>query len=319
MHAHFVPEPYRLALKSMGLEGTDGVPLPSWDMATHLAHMEAEGIAASVLSLSTGVEFAPIEQGIEIIRSVNVAGAAAMQAHPDKIGFFASLPLPDVDAALEEIDHAFGTLKVDGVVLHSNARGMYLGDPKFAPVFDALNRHHATVFVHPTSPACVVGIGVNLPSASLEFPFDTTRTIVSLIYSGTLKRCPNIKLIVPHLGGATPVLVPRISLVADLPYVSPRPQNGSAEVIEQLRGIYYDLAVTPTPENFTALLQITDTDHIVFGTDYPYPPLSARPGIARNVDEILRRLPRDQRDAIEFANALNLVPRMKSAISQLLQ
>jgi hypothetical protein len=108
---------------------------------------------------------------------------------------FASLPLPDVGASLEELDYALDTLKADGVVLMSNFADRYLGDPAFAPVFDRLNARKAVVFVHPTTCRCGLGVLPNNPPAMIEYPHDTTRTITDLLFSGTFARCPDIKFI----------------------------------------------------------------------------------------------------------------------------
>ena len=48
--------------------------------------------------------------------------------------------MPDVDGALAELAYALDDLRLDGVVLFSNARGAYLGDPRFTPLFDELLR-----------------------------------------------------------------------------------------------------------------------------------------------------------------------------------
>ena len=70
-----------------------------------------------------------------VARSSNEAAAEAIRSHPGRFGGFACLPLPDVDAALAEIDYARGTLRLDGVVLLTNYDGVYLGDSSLDPVF----------------------------------------------------------------------------------------------------------------------------------------------------------------------------------------
>jgi 6-methylsalicylate decarboxylase len=80
----------------------------------------------------------------------------------------------------------------------------------------ALDARIATVFVHPTSPPCFETFGLDLPASMIEFPFDTTRTAVSLLYSGALVRYPRINFILPHAGGTLPFLAPRIAAVGSL-------------------------------------------------------------------------------------------------------
>jgi predicted TIM-barrel fold metal-dependent hydrolase len=125
-----------------------------------------------------------------------VVGGGARDAYPDRFGVFASLPLPDVDASLAEIEYAFDALRVDGVVLLTNIAGTYLGDPSFDPVFAELNRRQAIVFLHPTSPPCWEAFSLGLSRPLMEFPFDTTRAVTNLFRSGTFDRCPDLRVIV---------------------------------------------------------------------------------------------------------------------------
>ena len=202
--------------------------------------MEATGIAAAVLSVSSpGVHFGDDAAARRIARQVNEAGARTVQDHPRRFGLFASLPLPDVEGSLAEIEYAFDTLQADGVVLLTNARGTYLGDRALDPVFAELNQRGAVLFMHPTSPFCPVchGSSLDFPRPMLEFMFESTRAVTNLMLSGTLDRFPDIKLIVPHAGSALPVLAERIGSIAG----ALRPETGSrTTVLQQLRRLYYD-------------------------------------------------------------------------------
>ena len=112
-----------------------------------------DAIAASLLSISApGIDFVSDEASRRLARSVNEEQAAIVQRHPTRFGALAILPLPDIEAALVELDHAVGPLALDGVVLFSNIHGIYLGDPRFAALFDELECRRVTVFVHPTPP-----------------------------------------------------------------------------------------------------------------------------------------------------------------------
>ncbi|KFC81964.1 amidohydrolase 2 [Buttiauxella agrestis ATCC 33320] len=195
---------------------------------------------------------------------------------------FATLPLPDVDGALRELEYAFDTLKADGVVLESNFHGVYLGDARFDPVFEELNRRHAKVFIHPTNPHCpccqVQPKGENAealppigyPYPMIEFMFETTRAVFNLLLSGTLDRFPNVQIIVPHAGATIPVLADR---VAGLSPALGLPEKLDAEkFMTSLRGMYYDLAGFPLPRQLNALLEIADPKHVLYGSDYPYTP-----------------------------------------------
>jgi predicted TIM-barrel fold metal-dependent hydrolase len=312
-HAHYIPASYRAALADAGVATVDGgIPLPPWSAGDHVAMMDRHRIAISVLSLSSpGVQILEAGQAARLARAVNEEGAAIGAAHPGRFGLFISLPLPDVAASLEEIRYGFDTLNADGVVMMTNIQGRYLGDPAFLPVFEALGRRGAVVYLHPTSP-CGLGLAsLGMPGPVIEFPFDTVRAAVSLVYSGRLKHCPNLKLLLSHAGGALPILVSRIAAMSALPLIKPRPEGGGEEVRAQFARIYYDLALSANPVAFNALREITTLDHITFGTDYPF---SGNLGLDLNIesfDALSAGLSREDKGRIEAANALALLPRLR--------
>jgi hypothetical protein len=102
--------------------------------------------------------------------------------------------LPDVDGALAELAYALDDLQLDGVLLVSNARGVYLGDsqftPQFTPLFDELQRRAAVVFVHPNPSPDPSAHALGLPDTLIDFTADTTRAIAQLHYSSTFARTP---------------------------------------------------------------------------------------------------------------------------------
>ncbi len=317
VHAHYLPAPYRRALAEAGLTKLDGgIPVPEWSADAHLALMTQYGISTSLLSVSSpGLHFLDSAKAVRMAREVNEAGAALSREHPGKFGFFASLPLPDIDAALAEIAFAFDHLGADGICLETNIKGMYLGAPAFAPIFDALEQRKAVVFLHPTSPQCLEQIGMGFPAPLLEFPFDTARSAVSLIFSGALRRRPHLRVILSHGGGALPALVARIAMVAQTPLASPRPEGGAVEVLEEVRRLYFDLALSATPTTLNTLLQITSLSHILFGTDYPFAPPPAIKVNTAFYDKLMDGLTPDQRRMIDYGNAAELFPRIAAFLS----
>ncbi len=316
VHAHYLPAPYKAAMDDVGLKRVDGgVPIPNWSAGDHLAMMAERGITTSILSVSSpGLSFLQSAARPKVARLVNEAGAQLSHDHPGQFGFFAILPVPDVAASLAEMAYAFDTLHADGVVLETNSKGIYLGDPGFAPIFEELNRRKAVLYLHPTSPECLDQISMGFPGPMIEFPFDTARTAVSLIFTSTLKRCPDIKLILSHGGGALPGLLSRIAMIADAPFLSPRPQGGGAEVIEQVAKLYFDLALSASPLNVQALLQITDASHILFGSDYPFATPAALTANGISYAGVLAGLSPEHRSMIEYKNAAELFPRLRAFI-----
>jgi 6-methylsalicylate decarboxylase len=290
VHAHFLPERYRSELAAAGHSKPSGMPgIPTWSVDQALAMMDRIGIEVAILSISApGLHFGDDAAARKLARHVNDEGAKATGLHPTRFGMFASLPLPDIDGSLEELAYAFDTLHADGIVVESNHNGIYLGDRQLDPVFEELDRRHAKIFIHPTNPHCpccqdpgaLPPIGYPFPM--IEFMFETTRAVFNLILSGTLDRFPNIKIIVPHAGATIPVLADRVAGLSPALGL-PKPLDG-ARFYETLRGLYYDLAGFPLPRQITPLLEIADTKHILYGSDWPYTPEPLVASLAQKLD-----------------------------------
>jgi predicted TIM-barrel fold metal-dependent hydrolase len=214
VHAHFLTDHYIQAATDAGHRYPDGVPgWPSWNAAQHLELMDQWGIATAILSISSpGVSFGDPTATQALARHVNDAGAEIHRAHPSRFGHFASLPLPDVDAALTELAYAMDQLGGDGVTTETNIDGIYLGDARYEPLLAELDRRHTPVFVHPTSPLHPEAVSLGRPRPMLEFLFDTTRTVSDLVFTGRLERYPDIPWIFTHGGGTLPLLTDRMEL-----------------------------------------------------------------------------------------------------------
>ncbi|KAF2827005.1 amidohydrolase 2 [Ophiobolus disseminans] len=222
VHSHFLPPFYRTALAQNGHTYPDGMPaIPAWSLPAHLEMMSTANVTKSILSISSpGTHINATNPLLEIslTRECNAYAANLKQEMPEKFGFWASLPLPDVNAALQEIETAWSE-KADGFGLMTNYHGLYLGDAAFDAVFDRLNDLHATVFIHPTTPCIHTStarqalpaspFGTQYPIPIFEFFFDTARSVINLFSSGTVDRCPNVRFIIPHAGGALPPLLTR--------------------------------------------------------------------------------------------------------------
>jgi predicted TIM-barrel fold metal-dependent hydrolase len=301
-HVHILPPDYRAELERRSVLGPVG--LPPWSAEATYELMERHDIDAAVMSLSPpGVFFG--DQGLanELARLVNERTAELVASAPERFAGLAVLPLPDIDAALAELGHALDVLGLDGIALLSNVGGTYLGDPTWDPLFDELHRRGTYVFLHPTMPPH----GLPLPQHPVwlyEFPFDTTRAVVNLVYSGTLERCPGVRLQVAHLGGTAPFLAHRLaSLAAREPE---RAALAPAGALAHLRRLYYDTGLSNNAAALAATLQVTDIGQVVFGTDWPYADLPASgdpaPGLAD--------LSAADRARVDADNIAALVPRL---------
>jgi predicted TIM-barrel fold metal-dependent hydrolase len=303
VHHHFMPPKYVAARKADILK-VSGIPdVINWTVERSLDDMDKNGVRTSFLSISTpGVWTGNVEQSRYLSRECNEFVAQMRRDHPGRFGLFAAIPLPDADGSLKEIEYALDTLHADGIGFLSNYEGKYLGDPAFAPVFDELNRRKVTVYVHPTSTACCWNIVPGIPISTEEFGFDTTRTITSLLYSGTLSRCADCKFIFSHGGGTIPMLAGRI--------------GGGARRLTQLvphgpdyefQKLYFDTASATNAPAMAAILKLVPLSHVMFGTDFPW----GNAGTARKGLEGIGLSEREIQ-AIEYESAQQMFPRLKA-------
>jgi predicted TIM-barrel fold metal-dependent hydrolase len=311
VHHHIIPPVYLEAMRRVGIANPiPGVDYPDWDVQTTLTVMDRQGIATAIVSISEpGVYFGNMELARDLARQINEFSARLVADHPQRFGAFAVLPLPDVNAALRELEYALDTLKLDGIGLLTNYRGTYLGDAALDALFAELNRRQVVTFIHPSTPPSKDQPTFGLPPSLYEFTFDTTRMVANLLYSRTLDRYPNLRLILSHAGGTVPYLAKRLTFGPTIgSYLKARaPQN----LIASLRQLYYDVAMSASPYALPSLQALVDPSHILFGSDYPFMP---EPAIADNVAGLADYKGFDQRAQwkIERKNGLALFPRLQS-------
>ncbi|MBR6342310.1 MAG: amidohydrolase [Selenomonadaceae bacterium] len=278
IHAHAMLPAYLDGLKKLGIDpvAEEGFPLPKWSADAHLAFMADAGIDYTVLSLPTPHIYHGDEQlSCEVARQINEETAALCRQYPEKFGFAATVPFPSIEGSLQEIAYAMDKLGALGVKVPSNARGIYLGDERWEKIFAELNRRKALVIVHP-SPAQQLprqGTITGKVMALYEYPADTTRAMVNLLASGMLTRYPQVRIVVPHCGSFLPYMKQRakamFQMLAGMKMMEP------VDMEQSFSRLYFDLAGDPAPDALPMLLQITDKEHILYGSDYPYVPAKA--------------------------------------------
>lgn len=264
VHAHYIPPVYRHYLDEHGYFG--GQATPAWSPESAIGKMDGLGIGASILSVARpGFWFGDAARASAMARSVNEFGADLVRRHPERFGLFAALPLPDLDAALREVEYAFDGLDCDGVVLLANCDGVYLGDPSLDELMAELNRREAVVFVHPNTPPSPPLPGV--PVFAADFLLDTTRAALNLVRHGVLRRFPRLRVILAHGGGFLPYASHRIASL------TPSAADGSIDRVDFLAecaAFYYDTALTVSPSSMPSLLAFAANEHVLFGSDYPF-------------------------------------------------
>lgn len=290
VHSHYLPPAYQQACRENGHANPDGMPyLPDWSPEQHIQLMDKLNISKSIISISSpGTHLVPGNNSLaaKVTRECNSYAADLKKKMPDRFGYFASLPIPDVETCLREIAQS-AQEGCDGYVFLTNGHGHYLGDNTFDPIFAELNSRHATIFIHPTTPTCpcspqalaqgqqptkATPFAGKYPNPMLEFFFDTARVVTNLFLSGTMKRCPNIKVILPHLGGAMPPLLSRwtgfSTLVPGLGEAMP--EHEVREVLQ--KQIWFDMAGFPFPGQIRGLMEGSGVPHsrLLYGSDFPF-------------------------------------------------
>jgi predicted TIM-barrel fold metal-dependent hydrolase len=326
VHHHFTPPAYLQFLKAHN-QGGGGVPrgrgpltsaYADWTLAEDLEDMDRSGTATAILSITTpGFYFGEREEVRKVVRECNEYAAKLRSEHAGRFGSFAAVPATDADGALREIEYALDTLKTDGIGLFSNYGDIWLGDEKLKPLHEELNRRKAVVYVHPIEANCCRNIVKDVTDTVVEYGADTTRTIASLIFSGTTTRYPDITWIFSHGGGMMPFVIERFvagSVVEVVPGIKTKgqgsrpPANVPKGVLYELRKMYYDTAQSTNPVAMGALRKVVPVSQIVYGTDYWY----------RSAQETARGLTANrvfttgELDAINRGNALRILPRYRA-------
>lgn len=303
VHSHL----YLARAKGGGLEIRPPPPRAEWwSVDGILAMMEANNIGISVLSQpQKATWYEP-----QVAREINETFHRTVNDHPDRFGAFAVLPLGDTDATLEEIGYSLDHLHLDGVLLNTNVEGAYLGEPRFAPIWAELDRRGAVAFVHPTIPPHYEAVAMDYQVSLLEYTFESTRTVASLVYSGTKRRHPNVKVITTHGGGAIPFLASRI---AHFPAMLGTDQavSDADGVMRDLKSFYFDLTAAATPYALPSILELVDPSKLMMGFDYP---IMTVPAILPAQAEVARQegLTQAEKASIFSGNARALLPLLGS-------
>ena len=314
-HSHVYPEFYRQAVIAAGwTPGPDGDAAPlDWTIESHLAFMDGNSIERSHVSCSSPGTFLrsdDISAGIALTQQFNNFTADLKKQYPDRISFFASLPLPSIPDTLDEIDRVL-TLGADGFVFMSNNYGLYHGDQKMKPVYDKLNARGAVIFVHPTN-TCprnaqsdvsgtprldYVSPMMNVFQApTLEFIFDTTRTVPDLITSGTVAASKNVKWIDPHCGAAIPAVLDRFIRIASI--LGPRKgsdrdsvaYNTTTAVDLMKKQFWFDIAGFSMHSQIWSMTKIFGADKFTYGSDTPFTTFSAAISLTSEINKTLPQI-----------------------------
>ncbi|MEC7057225.1 amidohydrolase family protein [Streptomyces violaceochromogenes] len=307
VHHHIIPDLYVEELRKIGFASVlPGVDKPEWRVETSLSMMDRQGIRAAVVNVWPGVPAVDAVTGARFARRVNEHLAELVAAHPGRLGAFAVLPLPHLDASLEELAYSADVLGLDGAGLVTNYGGVYVGDLSLDAFHAEAARREIPLFVHPTAPP-VDQPAFGLPVSLCEFPFETVRLTAQLLYNRTLDRHPGLRMILSHGGGGMAYYAARLAcgplIRADLAERLP------ADPIAYLRRLYSDTAMIGDPHAFPAVRSLASPYRILVGSDFPFMPESFSGQGSRYIADH-GGFSAEELERIETGNASDLFPRL---------
>src|SRR2546430_5540088 len=166
--------------------------------------MDEAGVEKQVLSPNHPPYLPNEVECVTAVKMLNDAYAEFANRYPDRISSYVMLPLPHIDAALREMERGFDQLGCVGVNMNIVCLGRSIAETEFEPIYAEMNRRGAVLFVHPA------GTGICSPfivdynyRASVGTSLEDATFVLHMIAKQIPHRYPNIKFIVPHLGGAS--------------------------------------------------------------------------------------------------------------------
>jgi aminocarboxymuconate-semialdehyde decarboxylase len=223
---------------------------------------------------------APPEEALAACRVQNDALAELARQHPAQVAALGVVPLQDVGLAMGELERLMGR-GLKGVEIGTQVNGVYPGDARFRPFWEACQALGAFVFIHPVEGGARAELRDYYLWNVVGNPLETTVAAAHLILSGVMDAYPDLTILLAHGGGAAPFLRGRLdrgfAVRPEIHKVIGRRPS------EYLRRFYFD-TITHEPSVLQALVDFAGPERVLLGSDYPFDMGSERPG------EVVREL-----------------------------
>ena len=282
---HIIPQKYkevlyRKAKSCFYLEANNSRPA-LFDLDIRFRVMDKFEGLQEVLSIGAP----PVEymiagkEAVDLAKMANDEMAELLIKYPDRfVGAVASLPMNDIEAALQEADRAIKDLNFQGVQIYSPINGKPLDWPELMALYEKMEDYDLPIWIHPARDR-------NIPDYPHEkesmynlfmifgWPYETSLAMARLVFSGVLERYPNIKFICHHCGAMIPSFQQRIpgGQIAK-ENVNAKPlQKRSKSPLDYFRKFYVDTALSGNTPALMSGYAFFGPDNILFGSDYPYP------------------------------------------------
>jgi 6-methylsalicylate decarboxylase len=273
VHAHYFPVEYLDRMDRCGdprltvhIRQAGMASANHHDLSAHFRNMDLAQVDMQVLSISSQLPYYSSEnQAVELARFANDIYAGIVREHPKRFAAFACTPLPHIQASLDELHRALDELGMVGVIAGTTVMGKSIVEPDFDPFFAELNRRNAVLFIHPTGGS---GGSQLIESSNLAWPIgaplEDTICMLHFMQKEIPGRFPEIKIILPHLGGFAPFLMARLDQLRHffLPKTAPPPSV-------QAKYFWYD-SVNAQPGALRCTQEVVGSERLLMGTDYPF-------------------------------------------------
>lgn len=274
----------------------------AWDIETRIQDMDHEGVDIQVLSPIpvTFSYWSDSEAGLELSKCQNDFIASIVKERPDRFIGLGTVPLQDIDIAIEEMDRAIHQLGLKGIQIGTNVNGLNLDDSSLFKFFEAANKWNVPIFVHPWGTLGEERMPRHNFMYMIGMPSETALAVGSLIMSGLLDKFPDLKICFAHGGGSLPYLLPRLDKGWE---VWPHIRKTEKPPSYYAKKLYYDSLVYD-PLNLQYMIERFGAEQIIAGSDYPF--LLREAPVSRVVDK-LKSLSEKEAQLILGQNALKFL------------
>ena len=286
------------------------------DPSPRLNYMDKQGFDIQVLVLARP----PVWLGMEredihrLTVVANDAIAEFVSFNPERFIGVGVLPVVD-DFMMGELERLHAQLGLRGVLIFSNIEGKPVDDESMWPLYERASALDLPIWIHPQHAQLYPWIRRDLMDRMVAWPFDTTVAMIRLVLGGVLDRYPNLKFVTHHMGGMVPYYAKRIEAFADqmVPEYSrlgmaDQSPHLSSPAIDQFKRFYNDSVSNGSPAALRCALDFFGSEHILFGTDFPFGPQGGELWPVEELETIQNAgLSDADRDNILYRNAQRLL------------
>ena len=276
IHAHYFPRAYMDMLIRIGGRSLPEAARPITarpireddpsDIPTRLERMDDAGVQLQVLSPAASPPYAEKEaDAVAAARFINDTYAELAAKHPGRLAAVVSLPLPHIDASLREMERGLDQLGMLGVSMTCSCFDRSTAEAEFEPLYAEMNRRRTVLNYHPIQNGiCSLFLNDYGFTVSVGASLEDTMIALHLIARRVHERFPNIKYVVPHLGGMLSMQLQRLDNQGPRNHPNlPEPFSVTA------RRFYYDTVGHGSPAALACAWKAFGADQIVAGSDYP--------------------------------------------------